>query len=110
PVSAPPLLPVLLPASPPVEQQRHPAPVAPAPPPRPVWLKSPPPRQPAPPAATGSVIKALLAFNRSFDRGTTLLAPPGRLRRGPQGRAFLGWAGLAMFAAALAWAVVRFLG
>jgi hypothetical protein len=79
--------------------------------PRPVWLKTAPEgRPPAPPAATGAVMNALLAFNRGFDRGTTLLGPPGRWLRGEQGRSLLGWMGLAMLGAAVVWAVLRFLG
>jgi hypothetical protein len=45
----------------------------------------------------------LLWINLAFDRSTAWLGPVGRWLRGPAGRALLGWSGLLLLAAALAW-------
>ncbi len=52
----------------------------------------------------------VLWSNRTFDRWTLRLGSPGRWLRGPQGRALLGWTGLLLLAAALAWGVLDWIG
>jgi hypothetical protein len=51
----------------------------------------------------GWPLRPLLWLNLAFDWSTTWLGPPGRWLRGPGGRAVLGWGGLLLLAAALAW-------
>jgi hypothetical protein len=48
-------------------------------------------------------LRPLLWLNVAFDSGTAWLGPFGRWLRGPSGRALLGWGGLLLLAAALAW-------
>ncbi|HLJ95984.1 MAG TPA: hypothetical protein VKU02_22610 [Gemmataceae bacterium] len=45
----------------------------------------------------------LVWINRAFDFATGWLGPLGRWLRGPAGRGLLGWVGLLLLAAALAW-------
>jgi hypothetical protein len=123
PHGAEPLLPILLnrvhanaaqpanmclPTTASTEQPTRPEPL---PKPRPPWAKSPltaPP--PTAPAQLGSAMLTLLAFNRIFDRSTTLFGGVGRWLRGDDGRLILGWLGIAMLAIALIWFALEFLG
>lgn len=52
----------------------------------------------------------LVWCNQVFDAWTKALGPPGRWLRGPQGRAVLGWIGVLLLAAALAWVVLDGMG
>jgi hypothetical protein len=54
-------------------------------------------------------MRVLIVVNRTFDRGTAWLGGAGRWLRGEQGRAAIGWTGIAMLGAALVWAALRFL-
>jgi hypothetical protein len=95
----------------PVKQPVPPA--QPLPPARPVWLKpsaSPKSPPPAPPPRSGSVPGLLLAINWIFDCITHIFGPLGRWLRGVEGRAWLGWTGIAMLLGAGAWAAFLFLG
>ena len=83
----------------------------PLPAPRPIWVKTPPsPPAPTAPPRHGPLTRLLLGINRVFDIGTAVLGGAGRWLRGEQGRAILGWSGVAMVIAALIWAALRFLG
>jgi hypothetical protein len=121
PVGAEPLLPLIVqrPPSlvaeiPPLPRVQPPAPVRkvtvePAPPARPAWMNPTAVKPPAAPVRIGNVTQLLVMINRSYDRGTALLGGPGRWLRSQQGRAMLGWTGLAMLITALVWAALRFL-
>jgi hypothetical protein len=78
--------------------------------PKPAWMSPTAGKLPPVPEAPGSFSHLLIALNRSYDRGTDWLGPVGRWLRSEQGRALLGWTGLAMLTVALAWAALRFLG
>jgi hypothetical protein len=58
---------------------------------------------------SGWSMRLLIYLNRSFDRCTPWLGGAGRWLRSEDGRTVLGWTGVAMFAVALVWAVLRFL-
>jgi hypothetical protein len=52
----------------------------------------------------------LLWSNRRFDCWTLRLGGPGRWLRSTQGRAVLGWTGVLLLAAALAWGILDWIG
>jgi hypothetical protein len=54
--------------------------------------------------------RPLVWLNQAFDWSTAWLGPLGRWLRGPSGQALLGWSGLLMLAAALAWLALDTLG
>jgi hypothetical protein len=58
---------------------------------------------PASPVRLAWPLRPLLWINLAFDGSTAWLGPPGRWLRGPAGRSLLGWGGLLLLAAALAW-------
>ena len=67
---------------------------------------------PEPPRRSSAAVLLgpLVWMNAAFDRGTTWLGPGGAWLRGPGVRAVLGWTGLALLAAAVAWAIVGWIG
>jgi hypothetical protein len=68
----------------------------------------PTPRRAAP--VGGIVLGPLRWLNHAFDRVTHRLGAPGRWLRGRQGRAVLGWVGVALLVGALGWQMVVWLG
>jgi hypothetical protein len=48
--------------------------------------------------------------DQAFDRSTRILGPFGRWLRSIWGRAFLGWLGVALWAIALVWGVLKWIG
>jgi len=55
------------------------------------------------PPRLASPLRPFLWVNVGFDRGTAWLGPVGHWLRAPGGRTLLGWTGLLLLAAALAW-------
>jgi hypothetical protein len=55
-------------------------------------------------------VRLLMWTNRAFDRCAVRLGPPGRWLRGPHGRAWIGWSGIALLATAAAWAGLEWMG
>jgi hypothetical protein len=51
-----------------------------------------------------------MVVDRGFINWTSAFGIAGRWLQSDQGRAFLGWSGVAMMAAAAIWAVVLFFG
>jgi hypothetical protein len=70
------------------------------------WAKAP---ATAPPAAS-RVPQWIVGINDTFDRATGWLGPVGRWLRGEQGRAMVGWIGVAMVLVALFWVALLYLG
>jgi hypothetical protein len=62
-----------------------------------------PPAQDAPLLPMAWPLRPLLWLNLAFDYATGWLGPLGRWLRGPVGRGVLGWGGLLLLVAALAW-------
>jgi hypothetical protein len=63
---------------------------------------------PAPASATGALplsawLRPFRSVTQAFDAVTSWLGPPGRWLRGPRGRGLLGWTGVLLLAAAIAW-------
>jgi hypothetical protein len=56
------------------------------------------------------VLQPLVWANRAFDGCAARLGPPGRWLCGPRGKALLGWTGLALLSAAVAWGVLDWMG
>jgi hypothetical protein len=69
----------------------------------------PPARLPKPTSnpRTSVWLLPLVGVNLLFDCVTVLVGPVGRWLRGDWGRSFLGWVGLALLAAAMAWGLVE---
>jgi hypothetical protein len=55
-------------------------------------------------------LRPLLWLNWAFDYAMSWLGPPGRWLCGSGGRALLGWGGLLLIAAALAWIALDGMG
>jgi hypothetical protein len=55
-------------------------------------------------------VQVLMWTKRAFDRCASRLGPPGRWLRGPHGRAWIGWSGIALLATAAAWAGLEWMG
>ena len=55
-------------------------------------------------------LRPFLWVNVTFDHGTAWLGPVGRWLRAPGGRALLGWTGVLLLAAAVAWLVLDEMG
>jgi hypothetical protein len=69
-----------------------------------------PPRRPLPnrpPPIPGWWVRSLLWSNHTFDQCTSWLGPPGRWLQGTAGRLLLGWLGIMLFLAAVAWALAN---
>jgi hypothetical protein len=55
-------------------------------------------------------LQPLVWSNRAFDRCAGHLGASGRWLRGPRGRAWIGWSGIALLAGAAAWAWFEWMG
>jgi len=94
--------------------------VASAPQPEPLGTQHPVPCTPEPTVATAAEsvpalpvawpLRPLVWLNRAYDWVTSWLGPIGRWLRGSSGRALVGWTGLLMLVAALAWVAWDTLG
>lgn len=63
-----------------------------------------------PARARSAPLRPLLWTNRVFDRTIGAIGAPGRWLRSPRGRAWIGWTGLALLAAAATWAFLEWMG
>lgn len=55
-------------------------------------------------------LRPLVWSNRAFDRCAGHLGASGRWLRGPRGRTWIGWSGVALLASAVAWAWLEWMG